>query len=105
VRERERVRAVCGSLYHFYLYENICLFYITSLLACNHFQMGGGRDDNSILWLTIAQQKYLFFSIQNFSDKLCSSKCSKNIIPQNLIYFISMQPKLIHSIDPRARCA
>jgi hypothetical protein len=38
------------------LFESICLFYKTSLLACNHFQIGGGVD-NSILWLSFAQQK------------------------------------------------
>jgi hypothetical protein len=32
-RARERESALCGSLYRFYLYENICLFYKTSLLA------------------------------------------------------------------------
>jgi hypothetical protein len=31
-----------GSLYCFSLFEGICLFYKTSLLACNHFQIGGG---------------------------------------------------------------
>jgi hypothetical protein len=37
-----------NSLYHFSSYENICLSYKTSLLACllaiicNHFQIGGG---------------------------------------------------------------
>jgi hypothetical protein len=46
---------LCGGLYHFSLYENICLFYKTSLLACIFFPIGGG--DNSILWLSFAQQK------------------------------------------------
>jgi hypothetical protein len=36
-----------GSLYHFSLFENICLFYKTSLLACICFQIWG-------LGLTIA---------------------------------------------------
>jgi hypothetical protein len=31
-----------NSLYHFSLYEHICLSYKTSLLAYNHFQIGGG---------------------------------------------------------------
>jgi hypothetical protein len=44
-----------NSLYHFSSYENICLSYKTSSLACNHFQIGGGGDD-SILWLSFAQQ-------------------------------------------------
>jgi hypothetical protein len=36
--------AVCevgGSLYRFSLFESICLFYKTSLLACNRFQIWG----------------------------------------------------------------
>jgi hypothetical protein len=41
---------------NFSLYENICLSYKTSLLACNCFQIGGGVDV-SILWLSFAQQK------------------------------------------------
>jgi accessory colonization factor AcfC len=40
----------------FSLYENISLFYKTSWLACNHFQIWG-EGDNSILWLSFAQQK------------------------------------------------
>jgi hypothetical protein len=32
---RTRERVLCGNLYCFYLYENICLFYTTSLLACS----------------------------------------------------------------------
>jgi hypothetical protein len=31
-----------NSLYHFSLFESICLFYKTSLLPYNHFQIGGG---------------------------------------------------------------
>jgi hypothetical protein len=46
-----------NSLYHFSLHKNICLSYKTSSLACNHFQIWGG--DNSILWLSFAQQKCL----------------------------------------------
>jgi hypothetical protein len=34
------------------------LFYKTSLLACNCFQIWGG--DDSILWLSFAQQKSSF---------------------------------------------
>jgi hypothetical protein len=33
--ECERETELCGSLYRFYLYENICVFYETSLLACS----------------------------------------------------------------------
>jgi hypothetical protein len=35
-------RKLYGSLYHFSLFENIGLFYETSLLACNCFQIWGG---------------------------------------------------------------
>jgi hypothetical protein len=35
-------RKLGGSLYWFPLFESICLFYKTSLLACNSFQIGGG---------------------------------------------------------------
>jgi hypothetical protein len=33
-----------NSLYHFSLYENVCLSYKTSLLPCNHLQIWGGGD-------------------------------------------------------------
>jgi hypothetical protein len=46
-----------GSLYRFSLFGSICLFYKTSLLASNCFQIGGGVDD-IILWLSFAQQKW-----------------------------------------------
>jgi hypothetical protein len=36
------VRELGGSLYCFSLFESFCLFYKTSLLACNHFQIWGG---------------------------------------------------------------
>jgi hypothetical protein len=50
-----------GRLYHFSLFESICLFYKTSLLSCNHFQIWGGGGDASILpILSFAQQKTLF---------------------------------------------
>jgi hypothetical protein len=57
---------VHSRLYHFSLNENICLFYKTSLLACNCVQIwvGGWVDDN-ILWLSFAQKiakKKWFFS-------------------------------------------
>jgi hypothetical protein len=45
-----------SNLYCFSLYESICLFFKTSLLACNSFQIWWG-EDNSILWLSFAQQK------------------------------------------------
>jgi hypothetical protein len=35
-----------NSLYHFSIYQNICLSYKTSSLACNHFQIGGGGKLN-----------------------------------------------------------
>jgi hypothetical protein len=46
---------LCGSLYHCSLFESICLFYKTSSLASNHFQIWGvdGGDD-SILWLSFS---------------------------------------------------
>jgi hypothetical protein len=37
VRERERERALCGSLYMFYLYEYICFFKQACLLACSTY--------------------------------------------------------------------
>jgi hypothetical protein len=43
-----------GSLYRFSIFESICLFYKTSLLAIIS-KFGGG--DDSILWLSFAQQK------------------------------------------------
>jgi hypothetical protein len=43
-----------GSLYCFSLFESICLFYKTSLLAIVPNLWGGG--DNRILWLSFAQQ-------------------------------------------------
>jgi hypothetical protein len=46
-----------GSLYRLSLFESICLFYKTSLLACNRFQFFVWGGDNSILWLSFAQQK------------------------------------------------
>jgi hypothetical protein len=45
-----------GSRFRFSLFESICFFFKTSLLACNHFQIWRGVD-NSILWLSFAQQK------------------------------------------------
>jgi hypothetical protein len=47
---------LCGSLYRFSVYENICSFYNTGVLAIIS-KLGGG--DNSILWLSFAQQKKL----------------------------------------------
>jgi hypothetical protein len=46
-----------GSLYHFSLFESMYLLvFKTSFLVCNRFQIWGGVD-NSILWLSFAQQK------------------------------------------------
>jgi hypothetical protein len=45
--------------------QKICLSCKTSLLACNHFQMGGG--DYSIQQLSFAQEKYLLKVQLSFS--------------------------------------
>jgi hypothetical protein len=49
-----RARKLCGSLYRFSWYENICLFYKTNYLLAIVSKFGGGVD-NSILWLSCAQ--------------------------------------------------
>jgi hypothetical protein len=59
-----------GSLYRFSLFESICLFYKTSLLAIVSKFVGGGVD-NSIQWLRFAQQKDL---VQRFQSKKLGSK-------------------------------
>jgi hypothetical protein len=42
--EHSSARKLGGSLYRFSLFESICLFYKTRLLACNRFQIWGGGD-------------------------------------------------------------
>jgi hypothetical protein len=49
-------RKLCFNLFCCSLCENICLFYKTSSLACNCFQIWGRGVDDSILCLSFAQQ-------------------------------------------------
>jgi hypothetical protein len=59
------------SLFHFSLYENICLFYKTCLLACNHFQLGGG--------VTIA---FYGWALLKNGEKLLSKRCLFKILAE-----------------------
>jgi hypothetical protein len=49
-----------GSMFHFSLYKNICLFYKTSSLACNCFRFLG------VSGVRIAQQKPVVTRVARF---------------------------------------
>jgi hypothetical protein len=67
---------ICGSMFCFSLHENIC--FLLNKLACLQLvpNLGGEGVDDSILWLSFAQQKW--------------AKCWVNSIHAFVLYHINI---------------